>query len=118
MDGLYRVTPSVGEPVLTHGPDTRAASESREAAAGARRHGLRRGRVERQPVCATDFYQQVIYASTDGRPHRLAAATAQIRAVIAAHGRGAQLRVARQRWARRRLQDALRRLRAGRASTR
>ena len=80
--GLYRVTTAVGEPVLTHGPDTRAASESRESGLAPDGTGFAAGALERQPVCASDFYQRVIYASTTTNPERIAAASAQIRTVI------------------------------------
>src|SRR4051794_8814594 len=79
-DGLYRVNPSVGEPLLTHGPDARAATE-RPAGTGlaADGTGFQAGAVERRPQCATDFYEQVIYAYVSGTPDRAAEATPEIR---------------------------------------
>ena len=59
--GLYRVAPSVGEPVFTHGPDTRVALATREAPPATDGTGFSAGAVERRPACATDFYQRVIY---------------------------------------------------------
>jgi hypothetical protein len=81
--GLYRVDPSVGDPLLTHGPDARAATE-RPAGTGlaADGTGFEPGAVERQPLCATDFYQQVIYAYVSGTPNRAAEATPEIRSVV------------------------------------
>ena len=81
--GLYRVAPSVGEPVFTHGPDTRAALATREAPPATDGTGFSAGAVERRPACATDFYQRVIYVNPLGFPNRLAEATARIRGVVA-----------------------------------
>lgn len=81
--GLYRVDPSVGDPLLTHGPDARASVErDGPSAAGPDGIGFGPGSVERPPLCATDFYQQVIYANVSGTPDRTGEATAEIRSVI------------------------------------
>jgi hypothetical protein len=81
--GLYRVAPAVGDPVLTHGPDARAATE-RPAGTGlaADGTGFAAGAVERQPACANDFYQHVVYAYVGGTPNRVAEATPEIRTVV------------------------------------
>ena len=80
--GLYRVTTAVGEPVLTHGPDTRAASESRESGLAPDGTGFAAGRA-RAP---TGLRHRLLPAGHlrphNGNPERIAAATAQIRTVI------------------------------------
>lgn len=80
---LYRVTPATGPALLTHGPDTRESMEVRAADALAPDGtGFGPGALERQPVCATDFYQRVIYANVAGTPSRGAELTAEIRHVV------------------------------------
>jgi hypothetical protein len=56
-NGLYRVTLEDGYVMTTHGPDPKSAFDG---------HGidLGPGDPEREPVCATDYYQHVLY----GRP--------------------------------------------------
>jgi hypothetical protein len=81
--GLYRVAPDVGDPLLTHGPDVRAATERPEGTGLASDGtGFSPGAVERQPLCATDFYQQVIYAFVGGAENRAAEETPHIRSAI------------------------------------
>ena len=81
--GLYRVDPSVGDPLLTHGPDALTPTERAAAAPLANDgNGFAPGSPERQPQCATDFYQQVIYAYVSGAPDRTAEVTPEIRGVV------------------------------------
>jgi hypothetical protein len=81
--GLYRVAPSVGEPLLTHGPDAeQEAIDTRDDQLAADGTGFTPGAAERQPVCATDFYQQVLYARVSGTPDNSAAATDDIRHIV------------------------------------
>jgi hypothetical protein len=56
-NGLYRVTLEDGYVMTTHGPDPKSAFDG---------HGidLGPGDPEREPVCANDYYQHVLY----GRP--------------------------------------------------
>jgi len=80
---LYRVEPRRGEALLTHGPDTRAEMAARGAGElAADGTGFGPGAVERQPVCAADFYQRVIYANVAGTPSRAGEMTGEIRHVI------------------------------------
>jgi hypothetical protein len=81
-EGLYRVAPAVGEPLLTHGPDDAAPPQTRASDLSPDGTGFVDGAETRQPVCATDFYQQVIYANVSGTPSRLAETTTRIREAI------------------------------------
>jgi hypothetical protein len=55
-DGLYRVKADVGPPLVTHGPDPKYG------------HGTSLGSGDpiRDPVCATDHYQHVLYGHLPG----------------------------------------------------
>lgn len=81
-EGMYRVAPAVGEPLLTHGPDT-APPEQRADVLGDDETGFEVGAAERAPVCASDYYQQVLYAYPAGAPDRSAEVAAQIRGAVA-----------------------------------
>lgn len=76
-DGLYRVGVEGGEPLLTHGPDPAgqldAAGQAARAASGV---------SEREPICATDYYQHVLYVREQGAPDRYAEARPAIEAVM------------------------------------
>ena len=63
QSGLYRVTPAVGPPVLSHGPDPVSDYLPRMAGSSA----------ERAPSCAADHYQHVLVGHLAGAPDRLAA---------------------------------------------
>jgi hypothetical protein len=80
-DGLYRVSPSVGAPLLTHGPDVEQV-DTRDAELAADGTGFNDGAIERPPVCATDYYQQVLYARVAGSPDRSADAAVEIRHIV------------------------------------
>jgi Bacterial pre-peptidase C-terminal domain/Metallo-peptidase family M12B Reprolysin-like len=75
-NGLFEVDPRRGPPLTTHGPDT--ASEIAPS------HGqtLGPGDPERRPICATDYYQQVLYAHRATDPNRIAAVRGQIQSTI------------------------------------
>jgi hypothetical protein len=74
-DGLFRVAPDHGPALYTHGPDLRAYSGSEP--------GFRPGDPERSPVCATDYYQHVIYAYPGvALPGNAAERIAEIRAIV------------------------------------
>src|SRR6266511_5235004 len=53
--GLYRVHLRSGETVLTHGPDPKSEFKGRAQT-------FNPGDPERSPVCASDYYQHVLYA--------------------------------------------------------
>jgi hypothetical protein len=81
--GLYKVAPPVGEPLLTHGPDVeQEAIDARDDQLAPDGTGFTPGAAERQPVCSTDYYQQVIYARVTGTADRTAEATDQIRHIV------------------------------------
>jgi hypothetical protein len=81
--GLYRVAPSVGEPLLTHGPDVeQEAIDTRDDQVAADGTGFAPGAAERQPVCSTDYYQQVLYARVSGTADNSVAATEDIRHIV------------------------------------
>lgn len=81
---LYRVAPDQGARLLTHGPDTRASMDVRAAGdIAADGTGFGPGAAERQPVCATDFYQRVIYANVAGTANRAGEMVARIRQTVA-----------------------------------
>ena len=73
-DDLYRVDLRHGPSLTTHGPDTPAEIRLDHG------NSLSPGDPERSPVCATDYYQQVLYAHRASDPDRLATVTAQIQA--------------------------------------
>jgi hypothetical protein len=77
--GLYRVNPAVGPRLLTHGPDPAPPTPAAARAADA---NVAAAGVERQPACATDFYQRILYAHVAGTPDRLAGVQEQIRAGV------------------------------------
>ena len=81
-DGLYRISPSLGRPLLTHGPDLRAAIELGDDGLAEDGTGFVDGALERPPVCATDYHQRIVYAHVTGTSDRLAEATVEIRQVI------------------------------------
>lgn len=71
-DGLYRVTVPSGDTFTTHGPDP------------AHDHSLSMGPgdPERDPVCATDYYQHVLYGRPSGSTDRLSSVRPQIVSAI------------------------------------
>jgi PKD repeat protein len=75
-DGLYRVSVP-GPDLLTHGPDPKAEFEANS-------HGqaIGPGDPERAPICATSFYERVLYARLAGSPDRFAAETSRIQASV------------------------------------
>jgi Bacterial pre-peptidase C-terminal domain len=75
-NGLYEVDPRRGPPLTTHGPDL--ASEVGFD------HGptLGPGDPERRPICATDYYQHVLYAHRAMDPNRIATVRGQIQSTI------------------------------------
>src|SRR6266511_386084 len=73
-DDLYRVDLRHGPSLTTHGPDTPGEIRLDHG------NSLSPGDPERSPVCATDYYQQVLYAHRASDPDRLATVTAQIQA--------------------------------------
>lgn len=75
-NGEYVIEPSLGAPLRTHGPDKAAL-----LAAGSRR-SFRVGDPERQPVCAEDYYQEIVYAVPASRPDRYAQSVNKIRGIV------------------------------------
>ena len=75
QEDLIAVTLDRGRTLFTHGPDTRASLDG----AGT---GLGPGDPERAPVCATDYYQHVLYARPATAADRLATATPQIQGIV------------------------------------
>jgi hypothetical protein len=75
-NGLYEVDPSRGAPLTTHGPDTRGEILFDHGTS------LGVGDPERSPVCATDYYQHVLYAHRAADPNRLDTVRSQIQASI------------------------------------
>lgn len=78
-DGLYRVSPRVGRPLVTHGPD---APPPQTAAASEGEGDFAPDAPQRQPVCATDFYQHVVYARPADTPSRRDEMAPRIRAAV------------------------------------
>lgn len=77
-NGLYRVRPEVGAPVLTHGPEsTKQLTES-----GPLGESFGPGAPQRPPVCAGDYRQRVVYAHVAGTPDRSGELTAELRAIM------------------------------------
>ena len=75
--GLYRIDPDVGPALLTHGPDPKPPLA---AASRLEREGADAG--ERQPVCASDYYQRVLYGYPAGAADRLETVRPKIRAIV------------------------------------
>jgi hypothetical protein len=77
-DGLYEVEVP-GADLITHGPDperrlsTRASGES---------VGFDHGDAERQPQCAGDYYQHVLYARPSYAPDRYAEVKPELQAAV------------------------------------
>jgi hypothetical protein len=71
-DGLKRVRPDVGPPLLTHGGDPVPSPESERRMTRALPDGVGfyPGDAKRPPVCATDYYQHVIYARPSSAANR------------------------------------------------
>lgn len=78
--GLFEVEVPGGD-LLTHGPDP-LALRTRRSETRATSFGFGLGDAERPPVCATDFYQHVLYARSETAPDRYAQAVPQIRSSI------------------------------------
>jgi hypothetical protein len=76
-DGLYVAPEGPGEPLVSHGPDT-----VRALAADAATARFAPGAPERPPVCATDYYQRVIYARSEDAPDRYAESVPEIHAAM------------------------------------
>ncbi len=78
--GIFRVTLANGSRLFTHGPDPVPAA----AETGLDGHGgsLQPGDPERAPVCASDYYQRILYAYPAGGTDNLAAVAANLRAAI------------------------------------
>lgn len=76
--GLLRVKPDVGAPLASHGPDP-GARDGAEAGLGS---AFAPGAPERQPACATDYFQQILYAYPAGSPNRLAELRPEIQAAV------------------------------------
>ena len=74
--GLYEVDPRHAPPLTTHGPDTAGETSFN--------HGqtLGPGDPERQPICATDYYQRVLYAYRQQDGSRLPSVVGQIRSSV------------------------------------
>lgn len=74
--GLYEVDPRRGPPLTTHGPDLRGEIKPNHGS------GLGPGDPERPPVCATDYYQHVLYARRATDPNDYATAKPLIQATM------------------------------------
>ena len=74
--GLQRVDPAVGSPLYTHGPDPRPPEAVRA------RLSFEEGASERAPLCASDFYQHVLYGRPAESADRLAEVRPQIQATV------------------------------------
>jgi hypothetical protein len=73
-NGLYEVDLKRGPPQTTHGPDFQGEIKPNHGST------LGPGDPERPPVCATDYYQHVLYAHRAADPNQLATHKAQIQA--------------------------------------
>jgi hypothetical protein len=80
-DGLIKVRPRIGPPLLTHGRDPvpSPAAQRRMANALPDGVGFSPGDAKRSPVCASDYYQHVLYARPEGSANRADASRDQIR---------------------------------------
>lgn len=78
--GLLRVKLDDGRTVLTHGVDAEPPGRDPQAPAAAAAPTI--GGPERQPVCASDYYQHVLYGYPADRQSRLADVKATILAEI------------------------------------
>lgn len=81
--GLYKVKVP-GPNLVTHGPDPQRDLGSRARAAGALAGGVgfRAGDAERAPVCATDYYQHVLYGRLATGEDRLAQVKGDLQAAV------------------------------------
>ena len=73
-DGLFRVELPTGGSLLTHGPDPKSAMNALDLDGV-----LPAGFTTRQPLCATDYFQHVLYGRLDGTPDLSAVQTPLIR---------------------------------------
>jgi hypothetical protein len=76
-DGLFRVRLPGGGSVLTHGPDPRSSMNQLDLEAA-----LPAGASSRQPICATDYYQHVLYGHVAGTPDLIEAQAPVIRSAM------------------------------------
>jgi hypothetical protein len=73
-NGLFRVELPGGQSLTTHGPDPKSAMNPLDL------DGVLPGGVQtRQPVCATDYYQHVLYGRLAGTPDLIAVQAPLIR---------------------------------------
>jgi hypothetical protein len=80
-DGLLKVQPETGPPVITHGPDPKAEL-ALSASALPGEVGFRPGDEERAPVCSSGPVMQVLYARPAGAPDRLETMRPEIQAAV------------------------------------
>jgi hypothetical protein len=73
---LYLVKTEEGYPLLTHGPELKNLDNAAPSI------GFRNGDMERDPVCASDYYQQIIYAVPTTRTNRYPSMISEIRSII------------------------------------
>ena len=73
-NGLYKVDSRRGPTQTTHGPDLQGEIKPNHG------NSLGPGDPERPPVCATDYYQHVLYAHRAADPNQLAMRKDQIQA--------------------------------------
>jgi PKD repeat protein len=73
-DGTYAIPLSNGRVVFTHGPDPRVE----ENHGG----GFDVGDPERPPLCATDYYQHILYGRRSGTTDRFTSVKASIQAAV------------------------------------
>lgn len=79
---LYKVKVD-GPNLVTHGPDAKPDLGARARAAGATRGiGFSSGDEERAPVCATDYYQHILYARPSSAEDRLSQVKPDIQAAV------------------------------------
>jgi hypothetical protein len=76
-DGLYEVPVQGDDALASHGPDSVRALGGAASATG-----FAPGDAERPPVCATDYYQHVIYARESGAPDRYEESKPEIQAAM------------------------------------
>lgn len=76
-DGLYAVRIDGGK-LLTHGPDTVAAADSRDGMS----EGFSPGDEERPPHCADDYHQHILYGRPAGARDRYSLVAADLRAAV------------------------------------
>ena len=76
-DGLFRVRLPDGGSVLTHGPDPKSEMNPLDADGTAPSAA-----TERPPICASDYYQHVLYAHLTTKPNLVGSQTTLIRSAI------------------------------------